>query len=164
MQGIIILFCSWLIIKIIMLLPGLKEMGRPMQGNIRAYILFLLPFFATFLGSREAADLSGNLPGPLRIFRAIIYVIVFINAIFFLINRPRAFKYCGGGIQFMLLYGLFAIVSSLWSVGPFISLWKGFEVFSIVLSILGISYYLKSIKDVLGVIDLISYYILYIII
>lgn len=95
--------------------------------------LILGSLVSTLLGQSEAASLNGIPLDPLRVARAIVFGVLFLVATGILLRRPAVWRTSGSPVRWMLLFGLMAAVSAFWSVNWFVSLWKGFEVLTLVM-------------------------------
>lgn len=113
-------------------------------------ILVFVILASTVLGTGEAANaasIASGLPDANRLLRVLINFGIFFVSVGGILADSRRWTNSGPGIKWMLIYALFALASTLWSVSPIISLWKSFEVLNFVLLAIYLSGYLRTAED-----------------
>jgi hypothetical protein len=149
MQGFIILSSSLVATLLFTLLPGLRELRRSLTISPGRTFFLIVTFISLWLGSSTGADLRSNLPDPVRLARIIVVITLFMAALFLILRQlGAAISRGGAGTQWMAIYALFAMYSFTWSVGPILSLWKGFEVLALVIVAVAIAIRLRTLEDV----------------
>src|SRR3989344_5869329 len=129
MQSFIILSSAIIATYLFTLLPGLRYLRRSFTINSSRTLFLLVIFVSLSLGSAKGADLSSNLPDPTRLTRVIVIVSLVLVALLPILQQVgTAVTRAGAGAQWMALYAILAMSSAIWSIGPALSLWKGFEV------------------------------------
>jgi O-antigen ligase len=104
---------------------------------------------ATYLGgSRGALGFGSSLLDPIRGVRMFVVITLFLWATKSVLNSTSAFRMAGVGAVLMLAYGFYAMFSAIYSVEPLLTLWKGFEVFSAVITVIAISAHLRKLSDI----------------
>jgi O-antigen ligase len=144
--------------------PVIRAWWRAFISRPQAAMLVVVAVASTQLGSGEGADLArlqSGLPDPARTLRALLYTGMFMISALGLINDPKRWTLSGRGVQWMMLYALFATTSAIYSVYPLISVWKGFEVVTLVMVAITVSKQLRDEEGVRWLLDVASLIALY---
>jgi O-antigen ligase len=148
MQGFIILSSSLVATLLLTLLPGLRQLRQALTVSPGRTFFLVVAFTGVWLGSSTGADLQSNLPDPVRLARIIVFITLSLIALFLILRQlGTAIGRAGAGAQWMAIYALFAMYSATWSVGPLLSLWKGFEVLALVMVAVAIATRLRTLED-----------------
>ena len=130
-------------------------------SNKKAAFLIFLTFLVPSLGSEAGADISNILQDKVRIARMVIIIMMFMFAMKGLISRRGTWRYAGAPSHIMVLFCLLAISSALYSVNPALTVWKGFELLTLVLTTMLAAGQLQNIKDIQWPINLLSLVLLF---
>lgn len=148
MQGFIIIGSSLVVTLLFTLLPGLRYLRQALTANTRRVLFPILAFVSTFLGSSHGADLTAGIPDPLRLVRVALLIALALAALFPIMQQlGTVVARAGAGARWMAIYAMFAMLSATWSVGPILSLWKGFEVLALVIVVVAIAGRLRTLED-----------------
>ncbi|MCK5603521.1 hypothetical protein KAR91_16675, partial [Candidatus Pacearchaeota archaeon] len=112
-------------------------------------LLLSMVMLAMFLGVSSSLDttaLTENLVGSRRLIRVLIFSALFLASAFIIMQKPSNIRASGKPVQIMLFYAFLAIVSTSYSINPFLSLWKSFEVLTLVLIIIALSGKIKTLN------------------
>ncbi len=161
MQGIHILLLALVMTLAATALPGLSEWRRALTRNRQAALIPVLALAGTMLGSTEAASLAGGIPNPLRLVRAGVFVFLFLFSAFRLMTGCGSWRNAGAGIKGMALFGVLGITSAIWSIAPFISVWKGFEVLTLSLAIMSVTGRMRNTEDAVWLSRLLGLVLMY---
>ena len=127
--------------------------------------MLLTAFIVPFLGGVQATAAGGiGIPTGIRLVRFFVVILLFLWVASNMIKRMRCFPMAGAAAIFMLLYSIIAMLSALYSVGPVISLWKGFEVFVLVLTGIYLASELKTATDIQWLMDALAFFMLFLVI
>jgi O-antigen ligase len=129
-------------------------------------MLLILALAGTLLGTSEGADISAiksGLPDTYRVVRAVFTIGLFMIACMGVINDISRLKLAGSGARWMMVYAFMATASAIYSVDPFITLWKGFEVMTLVLVAVSLAGQLRSVEGVRWLMNVINLLLLYIV-
>ena len=144
----LIFFLSLAAIFLMTRIEPMRDWSRCLRIKPGISILLLIAFAVTFLGGvQETASEEVAVPGGMRLARFLVLVVLFLLIATKLMGRLTAFRHAGSATKFMLLYAVIAMWSASYSVSPLISLWKGFEVFVLVLVGIYIASELKQWED-----------------
>lgn len=144
----LIFFLSLAALFLMTRMEPMRGWARWLRAKPGMSILLLAAFTVTFLGGvQEAASEDLAVPGGVRTVRFIVFVAIFLVVAAKLMGRLTAFRHAGSAAKFMLLYAVIAMWSASYSVSPLISLWKGFEVFVLVLVGICIASELRQWED-----------------
>ena len=142
---------SFLIIPLTLALILMLKSFQPVRGwwdsalkNPIISVLITLSFIATFLGG-TALEASGGIAGTERILRLLVIIIIFFIALKSIAAKPQSFRNAGPSAKIMLLFGLVAMTSSLYSFDAIITIWKSIELLTVILAGFAIAGRIKSI-------------------
>lgn len=128
-------------------------------------VILILSMASTFIGGAGIQQEVGSaLPAMVRLVRFFVIMSLFFWALKTIVSRLSIIRYAGKPALFMAMFGLFCMLSAIYSVDAYISLWKGMEVFTLVLTGMCISTELKSYSDIRQYIAILSLIILFFII
>ena len=147
MQGISILSVALIFTVLATAIPGLSTWRKALTTNWGAAALPMLALGGTMLGSTQSANLGAALSDPLRVVRVMVFAAIFLISVLQILQRSASVKLSGPGALGMIAYATLAMISAIWSIGPLISIWKGFEVFVLVLALVATSSRLRTPDD-----------------
>jgi O-antigen ligase len=135
-------------------LLGLSDPVRQWWASARARIapsaVLVTAMAVPFLGSSTigVAEEALGAANGIRLVRALVLLILLITSALGILRDTRALQYAGGAALWMLAYGGLAMASAMYSVSSFVSAWKGFEVFVLVLTGVYLAGLLRNTQDV----------------
>lgn len=125
-------------------------------------LLYSLSFLSVFLGNMKGGNIQSYIPDTVRYLRMLVLMLLFTFSSTRLLMRIGNVWRAGVPILMMLFYALLAMVSASYSKAPLLSLWKGFEVFALVLVPISLSDELDRGEDLgwlLGVLNFILFFL-----
>lgn len=142
-----------------------KQWWAAVKRNRGLFFLFVIWFGITFVGSSSASQISGlGIPDTARLFRVAVLGGLALYALAKISAQVGAFKLAGSCISTMLVYGIFALLSSAWSVAPIISLWKSFEVLVFILVAVSLAPKLRSLESIKTVLNFLNVLLLFMVV
>ncbi|MDK2743953.1 MAG: O-antigen ligase family protein [Nitrospira sp. BO4] len=126
-----------------------------------AAFLVFLAMGSLFIGSSEPGGATSASPDTGRTLRAIVLGFIFMASIAGILANPSSLTRGGQASHWMLIYSLLAMLSSIYSISPIVSLWKGFEVLVFVTLGIYLTRYFTVIEDIQWGIDLVGMAMLY---
>lgn len=160
---------SFLIIPLTLALLIMLKSFQPVRGwwdsarkNQTISVLITLSFIATFLGG-TALEASGGIAGTERILRLLVIIIMLFIALRSIATKPHSFRNAGPSAKIMLLFGLVAMASSLYSFDAIITLWKSIELLTVILAGFAIAGRIKSIDDIQAALNILMLIMLFLI-
>lgn len=162
MQALLILSVSLVLFWVVTSFPGLRDWRTSITSRPRSAFFLLLALTITFLGSSETAQIDSLLSDPQRVARAILTSTLFTLSLYHIMQHPSSFRLAGAGARWMVYFSLIAIISASWSLGPFISGWKGFEILTLTLAVLSVSYQIRTEQDLRWLLNVLSASLLFV--
>ena len=146
------------------LMNPVKSWFSVLRKETGIFILIILAFVGIFLTPDPNASIGISEIDPYRFFRIIL--MVGIAAIVWMLLALKGFRFNkpGASLWWMFVFSIYAMASSLYSVNPLLSLWKGFEVFTIVSLFLYVSSQIRNFDDLNSIIDIFKFIILFLVI
>lgn len=117
------------------------------------------------IGTGEKADVSAiqsGAPDAYRVIRAALTSSLFLVACMGIVTDTSRIRLAGRGSQWMMAFAFLAMASAIYSVGAFISLWKGFEVMTLVLVAISLAGQLRTSEDLSWLMNVACLMLLYI--
>jgi O-antigen ligase len=125
-------------------------------------VILILSMASTFIGGAGIQqEMGAALPAMVRLVRFFVIMSLFFWALKTIASKMSIIHYAGKPALFMAMFGLFSMLSAIYSVDSFITLWKGMEVFTLVLTGMCISAELKSYSDIRQYIAILSLIMLF---
>ena len=122
-------------------------------------MLAIASIFLTTASTSTGTELS--LPGPMRMLRVLVLITLAAWASLRIIFKPTRLTQSGAAALWMLAYALIATASALYSPTPALTLWKGFEVFAIVITAISLSDKFSQLEDIQRLVNIFSLFILF---
>jgi len=120
-----------------------------------------LAFASIFFTTQDSSGVQAGIVGPMRMVRVSILLLLAMWAGMRLLNNTGRFNASGSAALLMLLYSVLAMLSALYSPIPALTLWKGFEVFAVMLMIVAMSDLIKTRSDIQWLFDVLKLIILF---
>lgn len=124
-------------------------------------LLIFLAMGSLFIGSSESSSSVSLAADTTRVTRAVVLCIIFFVSTLGVLFHPYSISLAGKAAHWMILYAFLAMMSSVYSVSPVVSLWKGFEVLTFVVMGIYLSRYFRVLEDIQWSLDIISFTMLY---
>ena len=156
-----ILIASLLVTGMLGMFGMVREWWRAVTYRPIPALLFVATFITPFLGNTQGGNLDSYVPDPVRMVRLLIILLLFALIATRILFRGSCLTLSGANALWMLVYALLAMSSSIYSIEPRLSLWKGFEVLTLVLVGISLAEYLRSFEDIRWLLNLISLLLLF---
>jgi O-antigen ligase len=154
---------------VVMVLLGLTDPVRGWWAGLwsrrwSAFVL-ILAMAVTFIGGsgQAAADEGLAAASGARLVRAIAMVTLFGIAMAGILRNTHALRRAGPAALWMVAYALLAITSLTYSISPFISAWKGFEVLVLVVTVISLAGKLRTLDDIQSTLNILWLMLLFLI-
>jgi len=153
----VVVISSIIVVALLGVSDPVRSWWRSLRTRPGPGVVLILAVATTFLGgSRLAAAAAGlEAASGIRLLRAIALLSLLTLASVGILRDTRAFGRAGSAAVGMLLYGLLAVSSAVYSLSPFISAWKGFEVVTVVVVGIYLGGRLRTLEDIQGLLDIV---------
>ena len=161
-----ILVLSFLSLYLIGRFNGPRDWVQALYKHPATSLFLIVVLGSTFLGgSRGEMGIQGSaMVDSVRIVRMIVLITIFFICSYTLLKSTKSLSMAGPGALLMLAYGLYAMLSSAYSPQPFLTLWKGFEVVTMVLAIITVATKIKTISDLEWILNILLAFMLFLVI
>lgn len=134
-----------------------KTWWRTLSQRRALAFLIIMAVTATFIGSGGGGlQAVSGLPGGARIARLIVIMLLFFLSAGVIVNNISRFAKAGAPMHWMLGYSVLCMFSATYSISPVISLWKGFEVFTLLLTSVALSTKMRTMADIKSTLSILS--------
>ncbi len=129
-------------------LPPVNRWMRAFFSKLPLFVLLILLLLPLFLPGETKAKFTVHSLDLVRMIRiGDLVAITCLSWVFLAMKRYRL-RSSAIVLRCYLIYAIIAMLSASYSVNALLSLWKGFEVFSVVSVLLVISVFLKKLEDI----------------
>ena len=141
---------SLLALALLGLTDPVRQWWASARSRIRSSAVLVIAMTVPFLGSSTIGAMQEGVGAAsgVRLVRALALLTLLSIAAFGIIRNMRALKCAGAAALWMLAYAGLAMASAAYSVSSFMSAWKGFEVFVLVLTGIYLAGLLRKTQDV----------------
>ena len=146
--------------------PIIRAWWQSVKHRPKPAIFLIVALAGTLIGTGEKADIAAiqsGLPDAYRIVRVLLAISLFSIASMGIIKDLSSFRLAGSGARWMVVYAFIAMASAIYSVDGFVSLWKGFEVMTLVLVVISVASQLRTAEDLNWLFNVTSLMLFYIV-
>ena len=139
-----------MVAAVLSIFPVIRTWWRSVLSRPGPAVFLMLALAVTLIGTGERADVSAiqyGAPDAYRVVRAALTGSLFLVACMGIITDVSRVRLAGRGAQWMVAFAFMAMASAIYSVDAFISLWKGFEVMTLVLVAVSLAGQLRTAED-----------------
>lgn len=119
-------------------------------------LMIILAMAAVFFTTQTSTGEDAALPGPMRMTRIGILFLLAGWAAGRLLFQPGRLQHAGQGALWLVLYAVLAMLSTLYSPIPVLTLWKGFEVLVVVLVAISLTDLLRTTDGLKWLVGIVS--------
>ncbi len=166
MKGLSILGGTLLVAALLAAFPAIRAWWKSLLSRPGPVLFLILALVNTMLGTGEKANLAAIAAGhvdPYRVIRALLTTGLFTLACFQIFNDMSRVRLAGSGTRWMVVFGLLAMISATYSVDAFVSLWKGFEVLTLVLVAVSLAGQLRTAEDLSWLTNVANFLLFYVV-
>jgi len=161
MNGFIITFVSFSLLMMLSVFSPVKEWRKSFARKSSVGLVISILFFTLYITGGQTSGLNAATIDTPRIIKMIILLSLLSFSGYALLTSSTNIRF-GSGMLPYLLYIIFAFMSFYYSSNALLSLWKATEILTILMCFLWIKGKLKSLDNVIDIINIIWLILLYI--
>ena len=162
-SDIAILGSSTIVTGLLGFLPTVRRWWVSLRQRPGLALLLIVAIGSTFLGgARESGQPEAyELIDTIRLVRMVVVSVLFLWAVSIVLRKPRSWRLGGPGMRWMFLYSCITIISTVYSLFPALTLWKAFEVLTVMMCGYATAAEVQTADDIRRLLDMVLLILLF---
>ena len=160
MSEIAILGSSVVVTGLLGFLPTVRRWWASLKQRPGLALLLIIATASTFIGDARETNRE-VLIDTTRAIRMVVVSALFLWAVSIVLRRPRSWRLGGTGLRWMFIYSCVAVTSAVYSVFPELTLWKAFEVLTLVICAYAIASEVQTADDIRRLVNMLLLILLF---